>query len=960
VQIWHYDCLVYKKYKSLKKLLSLFIFILPTIVFSQINKKLLDFSVYDAWKSISNREISNDGLWISYELVPYVGNSSLELYSVAKAQKIVVDRARYAKLSANSNFVAYRIQADADTVRALKMKKVKREKMPKDSLGIYVFSSGEKINFPKLKSFQIADESSDWLILNYEADEKKEAEEDTTAAIKPEKKVKKTTIKDKNAPKTSDLTLYNPINKAKLDYKNCTESDMSKNGSLIAFIRLQNDSVLKSTIFVFDTQKQQLDSVFSQEGVVKKLKIDHSGNQLAFIFSTDTVKENTYALYLWSKKIKTISKIADTTSVELPSKWTVSDNGSIFFSDNDNRLFFGAALKPQPELKDTLLDEEKVVVDIWSWTDARLQPEQLNDVRKDLNKTYISEYLIDKKKLFLLADEKVEDVSVGFKANQPYFLANSEIPYQKAGSWDSPSQRDFYRINAETGKRELILEAQRGWAYLSPAGDKVLYFDYEKANWFVKDLSTQVTTNLTSKLNVAFYDEQNDYPMLASSYGMVNWEENGKYVLIYDHFDIWKFSMDKSFAAINLTNNYGRNNAVRFHYMRINPDEEYLKDNSTVYLSGFYEKTKQEAYYTLNLGAANTPKEIYRGDFALSNWEKAKNSNQLIFQRETCAEFPDIWTSAVDFKQPVKISKANPQQEEYNWCTVELVKWITTEGTTEEGLLYKPENFDSTKKYPMMVYFYDVASDELNHHIAPRPSRSIINPTFYASNGYLVFVPNIRYKIGYPGQSAYNYVVSGTLALLNSRPYIDRTKLGLQGQSWGGYQVAYIVTQTDMFAAASPGAPVSNMTSAYGGIRWESGMSRMFQYEKTQSRIGGTLWEKPFNYIENSPIFYVPKIKTPMLIRHDDADGAVPWYQGIELFVALRRLDKPAWLVNYNGQPHNLKDGSPDCKDWSIRMMQFFDVYLKDADAPQWMVEGIPAVKKGMTMGYDLIKKTKK
>jgi dipeptidyl aminopeptidase/acylaminoacyl peptidase len=251
------------------------------------------------------------------------------------------------------------------------------------------------------------------------------------------------------------------------------------------------------------------------------------------------------------------------------------------------------------------------------------------------------------------------------------------------------------------------------------------------------------------------------------------------------------------------------------------------------------------------------------------------------------------------------------------------------------------------------VYYYRINSDNLNRYIAPKPSRSIINPTFYTSNGYVVFVPNIRYEIGHPGKSAVDYVVSGTQAMID-RGIADPKHIGTQGQSWGGYQVAYIITQSNIFAAASAGAPVSNMTSAYGGVRWRTGMSRMFQYEKTQSRIGATLWEKPTLYLENSPVFFLDKVTTPVLIRHDDADGAVPWYQGIEMYMGLRRLQKPVWMLNYPGEPHNLKDKTPDNKDLSIRMMQFFDHYLKGKPMPVWMKDGIPALKKGKTLGYEL------
>jgi dipeptidyl aminopeptidase/acylaminoacyl peptidase len=308
----------------------------------------------------------------------------------------------------------------------------------------------------------------------------------------------------------------------------------------------------------------------------------------------------------------------------------------------------------------------------------------------------------------------------------------------------------------------------------------------------------------------------------------------------------------------------------------------------------------------------------------------------------------------MDFKNDVKISNANPQQSKYLWGSVELVEWTSPDNEKLQGLLYKPENFDPTKKYPMLVYFYERSSDGLNRYISPAPSRSTINRTYCVSNGYLIFVPDIPYKVGYPGQSAMDAVMSGTLAMVEKYPFIDKDNIGLNGQSWGGYQIAYMVTQTSFFKCAFSGAPVSNMTSAYGGIRWASGMSRMFQYEHTQSRIGGTLWEKPIQYIENSPIFFVPKIKTPLLIMHNDADGAVPWYQGIEFFVALRRLNKPAWLLSYNNESHNLRRRA-DQKDLTIRMMQFYAHYLKGEPAPLWMVEGLPAIDKGKKDNYELI-----
>ncbi len=242
-------------------------------------------------------------------------------------------------------------------------------------------------------------------------------------------------------------------------------------------------------------------------------------------------------------------------------------------------------------------------------------------------------------------------------------------------------------------------------------------------------------------------------------------------------------------------------------------------------------------------------------------------------------------------------------------------------------------------------------SDRLHAHQTPATSRSSINFWFYVSRGYLVFVPDIPYKVGYPGESALNAVVPGVTALVNAG-FVEEENIGVQGHSWGGYQIAYMVTETNLFKAAEAGAPVSNMTSAYGGIRWGSGMSRMFQYEKSQSRIGGTLWEYPLRYVDNSPLFQADKIETPILMMHNDDDGAVPWYQGIEFFVALRRLGKPVWMLNYNGEPHGLQKYQ-NKRDFAIRMQQFFDHYLQGAPAPTWMEEGIPAILKGKTLGLE-------
>jgi dipeptidyl aminopeptidase/acylaminoacyl peptidase len=320
---------------------------------------------------------------------------------------------------------------------------------------------------------------------------------------------------------------------------------------------------------------------------------------------------------------------------------------------------------------------------------------------------------------------------------------------------------------------------------------------------------------------------------------------------------------------------------------------------------------------------------------------KAKNADVYLLTEQTFNEFPDLMVSGPNFTDLKKISDANPQKAKILWGNAELLRFKNSDGVQLNGILIKPENFDPKKKYPMMVYIYERLSEGVNRFVNPAPGHSI-NISYYVSNGYVVLEPDIIYTVGYPGQSAMKCVLPAIQAVVD-QGFIDEKAIGIQGHSWGGYEISYMVTQTDRFRAAEAGAPVSNMTSAYSGIRWGTGLPRQFQYEHTQSRIGGTLWEYPMRFLQNSPVFQADRVHTPLIILANDADDAVPWYQGIEYFLALRRLGKEVYMFNYNGEPHHI-NRRPNQKDYTIRMQQFFDHYLKGGPMPDWMKNGIPYI----------------
>jgi len=929
-------------------------------------KKPLTHDVYNTWKKLDKQQISDNGKYVSYEINPLKGDGWLHWHNLEAGNHDSLYRGQSAVFSSGSDILAFRIVQPADSIRKLKLAKKKKDELPKDSLGILLLEKDSILRFADLKSFQIPKEGGAWVAWLYEKPkEKDKAKENTdtiqkstpdTLTAKPEEIPVKAKEKDKKKKKgafadieTANLTLLNPVINQKYESENVTETAFSKNGNLLTFITLKKDSIDLIAVNIFDTRSLKLNKIFEKPGFAKKVVAANDGKSIAFLYTSDTAKVKRYGLYVWDEKSDKTSLIADTSTFGIPAGWEVSENGSLSYSDDGSKLYFGTAPKKLPESKDTLLEEEKVKVDVWSWNDTRLQSQQLKRLDDDLKKTYQALYRIEDKRIIQLADTLIDQVRTFRKGDADFALGSTNKPYELLYALEGASYRDIYLIDTKTGKRKILLEKHPATAELSPAGKYLIYFEIADSTWNTLQIASGKKFCLTGNLSINFTDEENDVPDQPNPYGVAGWTENDASVLIYDRYDIWQFNPENKTAPVSLTAK-GRDSKTVFRYVKTDPEALDINPKEPLLLKIVENESCKEGFASLLLSEPGKLNTFILSDHEYIRPIKAKNSRQILWQRGTYIEYPDLYTSTLEFTGIKKLSVTNPQQSQYLWGTVEHVNWKSFDGGDLRGLLYKPENFDPAKKYPMIVYFYEKYSHEINSHYVPSPSRSIVNFTYYNSNGYIVFIPDINYRTGQPGRSAYDDIISGTMAM-TKLPYVDADRMGIQGQSWGGYQVAYLVTQTGLFKAAMAGAPVSNMTSAYGGIRWESGIVRQFQYEQGQSRLGANLWENRDLYLENSPIFFVDRITTPLLIMSNDNDGAVPYYQGIELITALRRLGKPAWLLNYNGDEHNLTK-LPNRHDLSIRMDQFFDHYLKDAPMPLWMEKGVPAMVKGKELRY--------
>ena len=691
------------------------------------------------------------------------------------------------------------------------------------------------------------------------------------------------------------------------------------------------------------------ETVVSGEGRYVQLAVSDEG-AAAFLSDRDDREAGAPAFSLYTAGDGAASARVAPGAEALPDGWAPSVHGEVSFSGSGARVLFHSAPRPQPELEDDTPEDERVQVDIWNWKDPLLQPMQLVQLEDELERSYQAVLELESGRVVQLATRDLPDVTVAGDGDGAVAMGVSGLPYRPLVSWEG-GYVDLYAVDVADGSRRQVAERVRGQGSLSPGGGYITRWDGVRRIWVAIDTGSGEEIDLTGGIDAGFHNVLDDRPDLPGSYGSAGWTADDAAFLVYDRHDVWAVDPTRSAAPRNLTRSAGGASGARFRYVDLDTTDPVVPSGE-VYLSSFDLADKSSGLWRGDFGQGGAPERLIAGDARYADLLRAQNAEVFVYTRSTFEEFSDLWVAGPELDDGRKVSDANPQQADYRWGTAELVEWTSADGTPLQGILYKPEGFDSSQQYPMMVYFYERSSDGLHGYTAPAPGGSSINRSFYVSRGYLLFVPDIPYRDGYPGESALDAVVPGVLDLM-SEGFVDPDRIGVQGHSWGGYQIAYMVTRTDLFAAAEAGAPVSNMTSAYGGIRWQSGRSRAVQYERGQSRIGGSLWEYPLRFIENSPIFTADKINTPLLMMHNDEDGAVPWYQGIELFVALRRLEKPVWMLNYNGEAHGLRQRHNQ-KDWAIRMQQFFDHYLKGAPAPVWMEEGVPATMKGKTLGLEL------
>lgn len=922
----------------MKKQLLISATILACVPVVSAEKKVLDHTSFDNWKGVTNHSFSRNGEWGAFSVNPQEGDGVLTFYSVKGDTRIDLPRGYNPSFSADGKWGVALIKPLFSQTRDAKIKGKKDFDLPQDTLAIVNLSDRSVRKIANVTAYKIGEEGGEWVAFT----------SCDTAYISP---------KDLADKKSGKPMIVSSLSGGDQKVTKWVEGyTFSKDGKSLAFNmkKAESDTVSTDGVGLISLPEKSFVLLDRDKKFYSTPVFDENGKQLAYTASSDTVATGTKhaAIYCadlhkpMHAPVEYNLSFKDSQGNELrPNQYTLPK-----FSYNGKRLIGGVGKVIAPD-DTTRYDFETAELDIWRWDAPYTPPQEKDGLQQTIERNFPVVIDLASGSAMLVDDNPLSTVLEPDRWDGDYAVIIDPTEEKISQQWTYFANADLKVKNLKNGALKEIAKCYFDDGSVSP-GDKYAVWFYGK-HYFTANLATGEVRNITENLNVPVWDESDDHPSPPYPFGDPFWSEGDKEVLVYDKYDIWALDPAGVREPVCITGGEGRKRNIRFRYHNTDKDIRYVTPGDVMLLDVFDYTDKYNGLATLKYSPkGGKPAVDMLNEYSYTQVKKAKDAPVYSWQKANFSTSPDIWVSrGIQFLNARQLSDANPQMKDYRWGTARLVKWTAYDGKESEGVLYVPDDIDPNKKYPMLSVFYETGSEDLYRHYTMEPSWSWVNYPFYVSRGYVIFVPDIHYTPGIPGESCYNYVCSGVEEMCRRYPWIDKDRIGIDGQSWGGYQTAYLITRTNMFACAGSGAPVSNMTSAFGGIRWESGDSRQAQYEVGQSRIGRNLWEAPELYIYNSPVFHADRVETPLLIMHNDGDGAVPWYQGIEYFMALRRLQKPVWMLQYNGEAHNIRQRK-NRKDITVRLQQFFDHYLKGDPMPKWMKEGVPMERKGQESGY--------
>jgi len=904
-----------------------------------------------SWKAIRGAVLSPDGQWFACLISPQEGDSEVVVRQTKgqKEHRFPAGEVRFGSLafSDDSNFFAFMIYPTAKEAKALR-----RERKPVESAAkaaLLNLASGDKLEFDKIRSFAFSRENPGWLALLKNAPEGQAREKEKWSG--------------------SDLILRELATGKELVFGNVAEFSFDKKGRWLAMI-IDAYGMGGNGVAVRNMTTGVVSSLDNDKANYKSLTWTEKGEGLACLKGKEEkgYEDKFYSVAGFTGFVPAPAAKAAVPSAagiekivydpkgdkSFPQGMTVSPNRPPQWTDDLDALLFGIC---EPKKKDEGAkapgagdqpalpaaapaaagsDEDVPDLVLWHWKDPRLQSQQQVQANTDKNFSYLAEYRTKDKKFIRLADDEVRQVVPAPKHRFAVGVDNKA--YELDGNLDGRRNQDVYVIDLKTGARKPALKACR--YFYGPSTDGTHFLYYEDGHYFTYDMAAGKSTNVTKDVPASFINEDSDVNVVKPPDYPVGWDKDGLFVVLSDGWDMWSVPVHGGTKGVNLTAN-GLKDQIRYRSrIQIDPEEKGIDLSKPLYVTTYGEWTKKAGISLIEKGKP-APTVLLWEDAGFGGIQKARKADVYLYTRDTNKDYPNYYVADALLKNGQRITDANPQQKDFFWSSGSLLlDYKSAKGDKLQAALFLPAGYEQGKRYPTIVYYYEKMSQQLNRYA--QPTSNGFNKSVYTSNGYAVLMPDITYKINDPGMSAVWCVLPAIDAAVASG-VVDRSKVGLHGHSWGGYQTAFLVTQTD-FAAAVAGAPLTNMISMYSSIYFNTGGANQAIFESSQGRFKGGYWDNLEAYQRNSPVYYAAKVKTPLIILHNDKDGAVVWNQGIEYYNTLRRMKKPVVMFQYVGENHGLAKAANQ-KDYTIRMKEFFDHHLKGAPAPSWLSEGVPYLK---------------
>jgi len=918
-----------------------------------VKKRPLNTLDYAKWNSVRGAGLSRDGKWFGHQIAPNEGSAKAYIQTVDGKKKYdfkIGTAAGFSRrrggggssggvtFSHNSKWVAFMVRPTEK-----QRKKAAKTKKPTSNKAVLVnLESGEKTEFVNARSFAFSGECSTWFAVH--------------------KSAPKGRPSGSSGWSGSDLILHELSSAKQNNMGNVGQFAFNKTGDWLG-LTIDAQDKAGNGIFLRNMTTGMMGPLENGKANYRSLSWTKEGDAFAALKGIES-KEYSDKLYsvvafdMLGMPTPRKTVFDPSKHKNFPKGMTVSPNRTPTWSKDRNRLLFGIHKPKKKDKSDTTKTksktpktkksgkrgkksstssssstEEKAGLVIWHWKDKRLQSRQQVQEGQDKNFNYLCVYNVKDNRFIRLADNNIRSVSA--TEGERWAIGIDRTPYEEMGNLDGRRYSDIYVFDLNTGKKKLALKKSRWYFGPSPDGNKMLY--YNDGHYYVYDLPSGSKLNITKDVPTSFINEENDHNVVKPPIRSLGWTKGSNSVLLSDNWDIWNVPAYGG-SAVNLTVN-GKKDQIRYRRtIRLDRDQKGVDLTDSVYLTVYGERNKRQGIGRIQNGIPGV-EVLLCEDCAYGSLSKADDADVFAYTRQNYKDYPDYYVCNADLKDGKRMTEANPQQKNFDWSSGSIiVNYKSEKGDDLQGALYLPANYEKGKKYPTIVYIYEKLSNRLHNYSSPRSGH--FEKSFFNSQGYAVFTPDIVYTINDPGMSSVWCVLPALKAAIETG-VVDAEKVALHGHSWGGYQTSFLITQTNDFAAAIAGAPLTNMISMYSSIYWNSGSPNQGIFESSQGRFTSGYWDNLEAYARNSPVYYAKNVNTPLIILHNDKDGAVDWNQGIEYFNTLRRLRKPVIMLQYTGENHGLRK-TPNLKDYNLRMLEFFDHYLKGKPAPKWLKDGIP------------------